>query len=333
MVSSTAALFSAGSSSSSSTGAAAASLDLLDLYFHYHPNVAADVVACVAFALISIPLAILAHRTRMHLSWILVGTALAEAIGYALRAVVINNVSLGPFIITELLILLAPNALALLNYKVLGQVIDIKSPPPSATNLPKPTLRIPFLMDERGLIYGKRIAWIFFTSDVIGFLIQGGGGGLEASSDLQTQKSGARIIMGGLVFQVIFFALFAVLAVYVYYSPLYNRPPTATQQTQSPTVEKPLMDKVFFALFVTIVLILIRNVYRLIEFAVTPGTYIPSSEWLFYVFDMLAIFVAMLVYMRWHFGLYLPNPHTVVSPGHHKEPVTQRFEVAGAELV
>ena len=315
---------------SSSTGSDS-SRDLLLLYFHYHPSVAAAIVAAVAFAVISLPLTGLSWRTGMRLSWILVGTALAEAIGYVLRAVTVHHVALGPFLVTELLLLLAPNALALLNYKVLGQVIDRKSPPPSA-GLPPPTCRIPFLMDERGLIRGRRVAYIFFTSDVIGFLIQGGGGGQEASSDPSTQKLGAKVIMGGLVFQVIFFALFAALAVYVYCSPLYNQPSSSEQQVEERTrADKQRMVRVFFALFVTILLILLRNVYRLIEFAVTPGSYIPSTEWLFYVFDFVPIFLAMVVYARWHFGLYLPAQQLVVAPVEQQHD-KQAIQLTGAEL-
>ena len=103
----------------------------------------------------------------MRLSWLLVATALAEAVGYALRAVAARHVARA-FLTTELLLLLAPNALALLNYKVLSQLIELKSPPPSAA-LQLPLCRLPHLMDQRALIRGRRVA--FFTSDVLGCLI------------------------------------------------------------------------------------------------------------------------------------------------------------------
>ena len=289
---------------SSSSGAA--SVDLL-LLLYYYPSLAAAVVAGVLFFLITIPLAVLAVRTGLRLSWILVVTSLAEAVGYALRAVISQHPALIPFVVSELPILLAPNALALLNYKVLGQLIQVMSPPAGAEMQP-PSCRLPFLMDERGLIRGRRVAWIFFISDVIGFLVQGAGGGEEASTDPGTQRLGNHVVLGGLAFQVVFFFLFAVLAVYVYYSPLYNRPQQQCElKDRQQALEPEQLRRVFSGLFVTIALILVRNVYRLVEFGVAVGSYIPSHEWLFYMFDTLVMFTALLVYTRWHFGLSLPN--------------------------
>ena len=281
-------------------------------WFHYHPNEGAAVFTCILFIVISIPLSVLAFRTGMRLSWILVVAALAEALGYAVRAHLAStgNVTMGPYIVSVLLILLAPNALALLNYKVLGHVIELKSPAANAL-LERPSFRLPFLMNERGLIYSGRMTGLFLASDVICFLVQGAGGGQEASNDPSTQQTGKSVIIVGLVFQVIFFFLFAVLSVYVYISPLYNRSAAEQQAAGKQLLDPSVIGTVFFALFSTVALILARNVYRLIQFAAPLGSYIPTHEWLFYVFDMLAIFTSLVIYTRWHFGLYLPRPVTV----------------------
>ncbi|KAJ1962373.1 hypothetical protein GGI12_002691 [Dipsacomyces acuminosporus] len=89
-------------------------------YYTYYPIHGAPEAAAVVFAAVA---GFIWYKTAKTNSprWIhiLTGTALAESVGYILRAVTIEHVSLGLFIATMLFLLLPPNAFALFEYKVL----------------------------------------------------------------------------------------------------------------------------------------------------------------------------------------------------------------------
>ena len=112
---------------------------------------------------------------------------------------------------------------------------------------------------------------------------------------------------------MVFFALFALLALYVYRSSLYDRPQREQHAEVSSELDKSLTDKVFIALFATILLILVRNVYRLR--VRTHSRQLHSKHRVgVYVFDMLAILAALLVYICWQFEVYMPGQQFPVSP-------------------
>ena len=291
----------------------------------YEPNTALAVIALVLYLLISLPLSYLALRTRLSVTWVLVVTALFEALGYIFRLAFISNDSLGTYIIMDLLLLLPPNGCALVNYKVLGQVIALTAPPAGqlVDSTLLPSWRLPYLMDAGGLLRGDRIARVFFASDVVGFLLQLAGGGLEASGG-STATFGDRLLLVGLLIPLLFFALFTCLTIYVCRSPLYDRlagnttlptqqvvvvtesAPSRADHGQRATYEPSGMRKVFFALFLTIALLFTRNIYRVVNSAEGYQGYLNTHEVYFYVFDTLVIFLAFVVYTVWHFGLNLP---------------------------
>ncbi|GIK05335.1 hypothetical protein Aspvir_009442 [Aspergillus viridinutans] len=53
-------------------------------------------------------------------------------------------------------------------------------------------------------------------------------------------------------------------------------------------------------------MILIRSVYRLVEFTESKDGYINLHEWCLYVFDALPIFPCAALFVSWHPGKYLP---------------------------
>ncbi|KAJ2607071.1 hypothetical protein H4S08_004942 [Coemansia sp. RSA 1365] len=64
-----------------------------------------------------------------------------------------------------------------------------------------------------------------------------------------------------------------------------------------PEVAMVAKNKVLGAIFTTTVLIFLRSIYRIAEFADGYGGKIYSSEWAFYVFDAIMIFLAFVVYV------------------------------------
>jgi hypothetical protein len=121
---------------------------------------------------------------------------LVETIGYAARAAAHSNqTELTPYLIQSLLILLAPILFAASVYMILARLIQACQ---------TPSLSI------------IRVSWvtkIFVTGDVLCFMIQGGGGGIMAKADTQSQvQTGENVVLGGLVLQILVFVVFVVVA-------------------------------------------------------------------------------------------------------------------------
>jgi hypothetical protein len=52
--------------------------------------------------------------------------------------------------------------------------------------------------------------------------------------------------------------------------------------------------------------ILIRSVYRMVDFSLGRTGYTQSHEWCMYVFDAMVIFPVVVLYVHWHPSKYLP---------------------------
>jgi len=275
--------------------------------FHYLPAVAPAVIFCILYFLITIPITVLTYRTKTKFMYLVVGTGIAEGIGYACRLALMNSWSLNTYIIMTMMILLSPNALALVNYVALGKVIAIQSTMKDNPVMNEKRFRLPLLTDSNGGIIGSRVAKFFFASDILSFFLQGAGGGMMAQATLESMESGEKVMMIGLFIQLFFFAVYSILTVRVY---RIHKQTKAIQSTtvlnDGSTYELGLLDKVFYSLFITIILLTIRNLYRFIEFAQGFDGYLATTEAYFYIFDASLIFGCFIIYTIFHFGLFLP---------------------------
>ncbi|KAJ1949331.1 hypothetical protein EC988_004813, partial [Linderina pennispora] len=118
--------------------------------FDYHPVNGVPGAAAGLFAIIAaIHVWQTIHYNAPKWMYILVGTAVAESVGYIVRNVLIYHTSLGLFVFMNLCLLLPPNALALFNYKTIGEVVR-------RSNVPA----------HRFWLKPKFITWFFFGSDI-----------------------------------------------------------------------------------------------------------------------------------------------------------------------
>lgn len=284
-------------------------------YFHYMPlNIAPQVFVAV-FALVTVIFIYRISRSQGG-KWlyILPGTALAEALGYGFRTACVYDSTLGNYVGMTLLLLVSPNALALVNYKTLGNVIAAKPPPSDMTeNHDSPD---PFWLRP------KFVTWFFFSSDIFAFLLQGGGGGLQSS--ISTRNIGSTITLVGLSIQLFFFASFTCIAIYVHRSPRFDY---QLLSSSSATVTTP-KRKVMICLFSTIVLLYIRSIYRVAEYAMGYDGPIATAEWAFYVFDSAIILACFIIYYLWFIGDYLPNSNSKANEEYILEPPIEISELS-----
>jgi hypothetical protein len=250
------------------------------IYFHYIPSLPLAIVGAALFALVGIILSGISFRANApKYLYILPITALCELAGYICRITCHYDTTLTKYIVQQMFLLLSPNALALVNYKTCGEIIRLSNVKP----------RYFFLKQ-------KFVTWFFFASDIFAFCMQGCGGGLQVGQS--TKDVGNVIILIGLYVQLFFFASFGCITIYIHRNPEY------TYQVEGKVNPK---NSLIRTLYVTISLLLVRSVYRVVEYQYGYDGPVASAEWAFYVFDSLVIFLAFIFYGMPFIGNYLPK--------------------------
>ena len=213
---------------------------------------------------------------------------LVELVGYVARAISIKHLTAStPFIIQTVMLLVAPAVMAAACYMAFGRIVIWVVPPQyqSARHLWLPA---------------RSITPIFVSCDVLSFFVQVVGGSVVASANtLNQQNKGKNIILGGLGLQVLTFGFF-VIATLRFWRVLR----TKLKQAALPTERNwRLMLSVVNAASLTI---LIRSVYRLIEFSIGVHNYLSDHEVFFYCLDAFLILVVVIGFICVHPGMYLP---------------------------
>ncbi|KAJ6098470.1 hypothetical protein N7467_000005 [Penicillium canescens] len=211
-------------------------------------------------------------RTWFFIPFVIGG--LFEIIGYIGRALSSKQSpdwTLGPYIVQTLCLLLAPALLAASIYMLLGRIILVLQ------------------AESHAILKKKWLTKIFVTGDVMSFLLQGAGGGIQSSGSLNSMKTGERIIIVGLFVQIIFFGFFIVVAV-LFDLKLRKFPIPRCFAAEIP------WRKHLNILYATSLLILVRSLFRLVEYIQGNKGYLLRHEVYLYVFDSLLILIAMVVF-------------------------------------
>ncbi|PTB46508.1 hypothetical protein M441DRAFT_63786 [Trichoderma asperellum CBS 433.97] len=243
-------------------------------YYKYVPSLAAAGIFTGFFFL-----AFAGHSFRMikarawFLSPLVIG-CLFEVLGFAGRAVSANQEpgcwTQPPYLVQTLFILLAPALFAASVYMTLGRIIEVVDG------------------EKYAIIKRRWLTKIFVCGDIVCFLLLGGGGGMLASA--KTNKSafdlGNNIIIGGLVLQLLWFGLFVVITL------LFHR-----RMMLSPTARSYQPDikwrSYLHALYVASALIIVRNIFRLIEYCQGSNGYLMTTEVFVYCLDALPMFLVV----------------------------------------
>ena len=102
-------------------------------------------------------------------------------------------------------------------------------------------------------------------------------------------KTGQWIIIGGLAIQLIFFGFFMIVS-FVFHSRVNSNP---TSRSESPNVP---WRKHMWALYAGSLLIMIRSVFRLVEYVQGSNGYLMRNEVWLYIFDALLMFLTMALF-------------------------------------
>ncbi|KAG2140297.1 RTA1 like protein-domain-containing protein [Suillus cothurnatus] len=238
--------------------------------FRYDPSKAA---AAVAGGLYSIASLCLFTRLFMNKAWWGLCLPIAStlmSVGFFLRIpMAMNPNSLSILMVQQLLTLLPPAAYLAFNYILYGRFI---------VNC----------VDRRySWIKPERVARYFVISDITTFLIQGGGGGLEASTKQTSQKLGSDILLAGLVLQTLSFAFFMILVARAWHGVLRD----GFVLRQEP------WGPIIWLLMFSSTAYMVRCIYRVIELGQGNGGYLVTHEIYFYLLDSLPLLIGICTYI------------------------------------
>ncbi|KAJ4373265.1 hypothetical protein N0V83_003559 [Neocucurbitaria cava] len=241
----------------------------------YTPSIAGGVIGAIVFFSLS---GIHIFRLVKNRTWFCIPFvigALFEAIGYSGRAAAHSDTeSTTPYIIQSTLILLAPILFAASIYMILSRIIQRTD---SA---------------EYAIVRASWTTKIFVGGDLLCFCVQGGGAGmLIKAKDDAGFKMGENIILGGLILQILIFGFFVAVAA-VWHRRLLARPTAAA-------AELPWARYIWF-LYASSGCITVRNLCRVIEYALGKGGYLLSHEWPLYVYDFLPMMLTLVVCIAWY---------------------------------
>ncbi|KAK0710186.1 RTA1 like protein-domain-containing protein [Lasiosphaeria miniovina] len=247
-------------------------------YYHYDPSKAANLSFVILFAIVSVGhLFLIVRKKTWYFIPFLVG-CLFEAIGYVGRVIATGqtpNWTLGPFIMQSLLILLAPALMAASVYMMLGRLVRLLD------------------AHQHSIVRTTWLTKIFVAGDVLSFLTQGAGGGILSNADTKKQSDlGSNVLLAGLAIQVLFFGLFIITTV-IFHIRITKEPTARSFSVAAP------WRQFILALYAVSFLILVRSVFRTVEYASGQDSVLLGSEIYLLILDgalMLICAVILLVY-------------------------------------
>ena len=131
---------------------------------------------------------------------------------------------------------------------------------------------------------------LFVWGDVLAFLTQMLGGGLQAAGTLAFLHAGEKIILAGLLVQIMFFGLFITTST-VFHS-------RCRKHLMDDGLDQGLpWEKMMLMLYSVSLLIMVRSIFRVVEYVQGNAGYLLRREWPLYVFDALLMVTTMVIFL------------------------------------
>lgn len=109
----------------------------------------------------------------------------------------------------------------------------------------------------------------------------------------------SNIVLAGLLVQILLFGLFAATAV-IFHIRMRKWPSGASLDPNSK------WEQIMYTLYTMSALILVRSVFRVIEYVMGKSGYLLTHEWTLYVFDAILMFSTMVIFAVWYPGQLTP---------------------------
>ncbi|KAK6858739.1 RTA1 like protein [Apiospora arundinis] len=246
--------------------------------YRYTPSLTAAIIFVVIFAVLSAvhTWRLLRYRAYYFTAFTIGGYF--QLVGYAGRIWShYKPDAIGGFVMQAILILVAPALYAASIYMILGHLIR--------------TLNASSL----SLLPVAQMTKIFVTGDVVSFTLQAGGGGIQSAGTLDLYNLGEKIIIVGLFVQIVVFGFFVVTVI------LFHRRYVKEEGLSSGDIGQVVhWRRHLWVLYFVCALILIRSIFRVIEYLQGNGGYLISHEAFLYVFDAVLMAIVMAVFAVWY---------------------------------
>ncbi|KAH7322439.1 RTA1 like protein-domain-containing protein [Stachybotrys elegans] len=259
----------------------------------YVPQIWASAIFLVAF---TIPTGLHIWRMIKTRTWFCLAFVIGgifELSGYALRAIAYNNTGMIlPYAFFAMATLLAPALFAASIYMTLSRLLHSSG------------------LQAVLFIRKKWLTSVFVGGDVVSFVVQGGGCGLMVMRDMRLARIGEDIVVAGLAIQIIMLAFFIAITVIPHRS---LRQASGHKRT----------EQGFLMLYAVSILILVRSIFRLIEFIQGREGYLLQNEWPTLVFDGALMAITMVVFFFLHPSSFIsPSAEDDIRLDSALEPIT-----------
>jgi len=174
---------------------------------------------------------------------------------------------------------LAPVGLALADYLLVGRLIRIVG-------------------RQYSIVNPKFVEYGFIVSDMLSIGVQSAGAGLITSGNFNNLTKGSNVLIGGLGINLVSFCFFAVITFHLHWS-INRRKADFTGQER--------WVKMFYALYLSMILLIIRSTYRIVEFSMGFQGYLAIHEIYFYIFECLLIIFAFGLFIPLHPGIWMAS--------------------------
>ncbi|KAG9250328.1 RTA1 protein [Emericellopsis atlantica] len=246
--------------------------------YRYTPSLPAAIVSVIVFATLTAVHVWRLYRARAFYFIAFTIGGVFQTIGYCGRIWGhFDKFSIGGFVIQAILILVAPALYAASIYMILGRLIRTVH------------------AQHHSLIPVRWVTRIFVTGDVLAFTLQAGGGGIQSAGTLDLFEMGEHIIVAGLFAQIAIFGFFVVTSILFHHR--LSRYPTVEASRGTIPWRRDL-----WVLYVTSAIILVRSIFRVIEYLQGNKGYLISHEVYLYIFDALLMASVMLIFAIWYVG-------------------------------
>ncbi|KAK1147601.1 hypothetical protein N8T08_000943 [Aspergillus melleus] len=247
-------------------------------YYPYKPSSAGAIIFMLAFGASALFHLWQMIKTRAWFFTAFLIGAFMMTLGYVFRLLSARNPdSMVSYILQSMLIILPPSLYAATIYMTYGRIVMFVN---------KPHLSV---------VNPRKVTRIFVLGDTSAFLLQLAGGGMQTINSMR--NIGEKVLVVGLIVQLIFFGFFLYVA--VSFLVRLRRSGSGMNLIGGPWL------KLLYVLFLVSALVIGRCVFRIIEYVGGTSGYVYSHEEFMYIFDAVPMFCVQAVFHFCHPGKVL----------------------------
>jgi hypothetical protein len=179
---------------------------------------------------------------------------------------------MGPYIFAQCFVLLGPTLFAASIYMTLGRIIRRVGG------------------EHLSVVRPSRLTKTFVWGDILSFAVQGNSTPLSILGYPQWAKV---LVIFGLAIQLVSFAIFWITAV-IFAKRIRHSPTPNSIDPRLP------WKKALHMLYAVSGLIMVRSIFRIIEYVLGNSGYPLSHEWTLYIFDTVPMAIVMLIFFIWY---------------------------------